>query len=91
MPPRRKFHLVMLLWLVGGGAILFLTPGPPRNAVLVFVPLGAILGIWSMNIRCPSCGRPVGYIGQGIWSPFVPRKCGDCGRDLTVSRMHLQS
>jgi hypothetical protein len=85
MAPRPKYLAVAF----GGFAVIFTalivtSEINPKALPFVLFPAIAIVGGYSMTIRCPNCRRPVGYWGYGFWGGFgfPPRLCRKCGRDL---------
>ena len=42
------------------------------------------LSVKSLTIACPRCRRSVFIRGFGWSAPWPARRCGKCGRDLTV-------
>jgi len=82
------------LWLasvliLGGLTIIF-----SKLFVIILVLIFLILGFFITSLKCPKCGRPV-YLkgirnsqkpGDQYWSPFIAKKCIQCGTDLTKAQ-----
>jgi hypothetical protein len=86
--PRMKFGLVTLA-VIGVGLVLIVQMVATQSKVLaamflVWIFVGSIL---MSRVRCPSCGTPVGYLGQlgklSIHGGFAMRYCRNCGFDLS--------
>ncbi|QZD94963.1 hypothetical protein [Qipengyuania gelatinilytica] len=70
------FLLPYLLWLIGLGT---------EANVPIFLILAALAVAWSiwarMSVKCPRCGRPLGY--SPVAPPvFAPKICHGCGLDF---------
>lgn len=86
--PRTKYHrLVWILWPVGGAVIGW-------AAFALHTGLMGLLFVWALlvsfiarRVRCPSCGKEVGLVAEGVRSfsrrrLIVPRECDQCGERL---------
>jgi hypothetical protein len=55
--------------------------------MLPFMGVMLVLGLRSLLIGCPACGRSLFLRDYGIGLPFASpwpsKQCGKCGRDLT--------
>jgi hypothetical protein len=72
----------MVAWpVLGVGTSLLLAA---HKVVAIPVIFGEMLALawYAMSIRCPSCGKPVGY--DDGWSALAPSICRNCGRDLKL-------
>jgi hypothetical protein len=82
MGPIWHYRRAMIAWPAIGIPTLILCSYVPWACPLLFAEMLAI-GIYSMTIKCPECGKPVGRIGRGpFWNAFAPSRCGHCGHDL---------
>jgi hypothetical protein len=82
MGPIWRYRLVVFSWLPIGSVTTALLGGTSSAFPAAVAELFAI-GFYSMTIKCPKCGKPVGRIGRGpFWNAFAPSRCGQCGHDL---------
>jgi hypothetical protein len=86
LSPRAKSQIAAALMLV---SVLLAGSLPVLQGLLAI--LGAVLGFVVFRARqhCPSCGtslltRRVAWLGgMTVYTPFAPRECPNCGRELT--------
>jgi len=71
------------------GLLLFAGLGFGPWAALLFLSGGLAFGLYSMTIKCPKCGKPVGRMMTKLelWNAFAPATCGQCGYDLRKSNL----
>ena len=68
--------LPYVLWLIGLGT---------EASVLIFLTLAVLAVVWSiwarMSVKCPRCGRPLGY--SPVAPPLLaPKVCHGCGLEF---------
>jgi len=82
MGPIWRYRLIIFSWPLVGIITLSLLGGTQWAFPIAAGEL-VVVGLFSMTIKCPECGKPVGRIGRGpFWNAFAPSRCGQCGHDL---------
>ena len=86
---RARYRLALITWFVSG-AILSL--GAIYISEYYLIPLIItlfIVGIYTMSLKCPSCGKrvlhnPVKILGIElyIWTSWIPKFCTKCKKPL---------
>jgi ribosomal protein S27E len=84
MSPRTRYNILPLISVGIGFPLLVTTSHISRSLTIVLVVLlGVGFASYSMSIRCPKCRKQVGMAGI-FRTPFAPRRCRECGQDLTI-------
>ncbi len=82
---RTKYRMALATWVTGGLVLGLLAVEVSNLFIAPLLVLMAVLGVYTLNLRCPNCGHPVllGLPGQfwGVRS-WVPRRCASCGVEL---------
>ena len=57
--------------------------------VIPLVVLLLVIGLYTISLRCPHCGKRVLYnpltiLGTTIWiwTAWIPKRCTECGKEL---------
>jgi hypothetical protein len=83
MPPLRdRYYLTMAFFLICGAGLMVAFVYWPWAALGLPI-LAIVLGGYSVALRCPKCGKPIGVSSYGIGHPWAERTCSRCGYDLT--------
>jgi hypothetical protein len=84
---RFKFRVVVVLWFLLGSAFLIMYIS--NYFIIPLLLVTAMLGMYSLSLRCPNCGKPVLHnhieifgIDFYIWTSWIPKKCKKCGVEL---------
>ena len=81
---KKKIYIsfaITILWIPLGFFFGYLVL---EIGVYFLIPLFLLffsVGIYTLLVRCPKCGKPVFY-NYFFWSPWAPRKCRRCGYKL---------
>jgi hypothetical protein len=73
----------MVVYLAGGASIIALMATVAHGWVWLLFPWLGLCGWYVRSLRCPECRKPIAN-NYGIWMPYVPRRCSQCGHDLTA-------
>lgn len=81
---RRLWLLVQIygagiLWLVLAQWLGDRATHGDRRYLLYELALMVVLGVYTMNLRCPVCRWPVIKTKVGFYLLWVPKKCRNCG------------
>jgi hypothetical protein len=86
---RFKFRVVVVLWFLLGSAFLIMSMYISNYFIIPLLLVTAMLGMYSLSLRCPNCGKPVLHnhieifgIDFYIWTSWIPKKCKKCGVEL---------
>jgi hypothetical protein len=84
MGPIWRYRLAVFSWPIIGLTTASILDLSPWAIIVCFVEM-LVLGGYSISIRCPECGKPVGELVSGWgWNAFASSRCGKCGHDLSV-------
>ncbi len=83
MSLRGRLFCAIVVYLAGGAGIIALTAIVAGGWVWLLFPWLAACGWYASSLRCPECRKPIACNG-GIWMPYAPRRCSQCGHDLTA-------
>lgn len=87
---RRKLGFALAIWAVGGISLSVAAVNISQYFIAPLAVLSVVIGMYTLNLRCPSCGGHVllSYVEIGALKiPYViswlPRKCSNCGKLLS--------
>lgn len=86
---RSKYRIAICIWLIGGSVFLIGTIYLTNYFLITLLALFATVGIYTLSLKCPNCGKrvlynPVRILGKEfyIWTSWIPKKCTRCSRNL---------
>jgi len=85
MSVRGRHYTLMAAWLLLGIAAIALAELSRDKLIWLFwllIPGAFLFGAYGMSLKCPACRKPIEKHPSGYWTPWVPRICRHCGRDL---------
>jgi hypothetical protein len=82
MKIRTKYRLLILLWFVCGSILILSTIYVSGNFLILLIFFQLLVGVYSMLLRCPNCGKPVLMKGEkwpySYWTIWIPENCTKC-------------
>jgi hypothetical protein len=91
MSVRNRGWLLIIVHIVGVGGLMMMYGVVSQNLAFILAAFGLqiILGIYSLMLKCPTCGHPIFkqriiILGMEFtpWDALPPAKCAKCGQDL---------
>jgi len=82
MSLRGRLFWGLAVYLIGGACIIGLSAATARAWGWLLFPWLGLCGAYLMRLRCPQCAKPIAQ-NHGLWMPYAPHKCSQCGHDLT--------
>ncbi len=82
MPVRRRYHLVVLAWLLYSLAMIVLAMQVDERLGFLAVLGGLGFVLYLRRLKCAACDKFIGLNRWGASTLRVPRHCRSCGADL---------
>jgi len=86
---RKKYRIAIWTWFIGGSALLLASLYLTDYFLVLLLALFGSIGIYVLGLKCPICNKrvlrnPARILGKEfyIWTPWIPRKCTQCGKEL---------
>ncbi len=86
---RVKYRLTVFLWFVNGLALLLGALYLSGFLVIPLVALFLVVGLYTMSLRCPACGKRVLYnpvrlfgVELNMWTSWIPKRYTRCGKEM---------
>jgi hypothetical protein len=79
---RGRFYAAIVVWFGFAFPLGILGVNVSNFFLLAVVLLMIVAGIYTMHLKCPACGQPIGKVGV-LWTAWVPKDCRVCGHSLT--------
>ena len=87
---RTKYRIAIFLWFVNALALMAGAVVISAYFIIPLVVLLTVIGLYTISLKCPYCGKrvlhnPLTIFGTTIWiwTAWVPRKCTQCGKELS--------
>ena len=88
-PVRTKYRIAIFLWFINAPALLLATLYLNQYFLIPLFAVFAIVGLYTLLLKCPRCGKkvlynPINIFGTElwVWTSWIPKSCTQCGEKM---------